>query len=61
MAEQVSADYEENAEFVKLFLPDGEIDIVVESPLTDHPWEDMDVEGRRVRVATCAEIIAKKL
>lgn len=29
--------------------------------MTDHPWEEMDVEGRRVRVETCAEIIARKL
>ena len=29
VAEQVSADYQENAEFIKFFLPAGEIDIVV--------------------------------
>lgn len=61
VAEQVSTDYEENAEFVKLFLPGGEIDIVAGAPLTDSPWEDVKFEGRRVRVETCAEIIAKKL
>ena len=33
VAEQVSSDYEENSEFVKVFLAAGEIDIVVSSAL----------------------------
>lgn len=61
VAEQVSTDYEEASEFVKLFLPGGEIDIVAGVALTDHPWEELEIDGRRVRVETCAEIIAKKL
>ncbi len=31
-AESITTDYEENAEFIKLHLPAGEIDIVVGTP-----------------------------
>lgn len=37
VAESVSADYEEAAEYIKLFLREGEIDVVVGSSLTDDP------------------------
>lgn len=60
-AEQITVDYEENAEFIKLFLPAGEIDIVVGTPLTEQPFEVVHHEGREVKVETCAEIIAKKM
>lgn len=59
MAETVSAEYEERAEFVKLFPPDGEIDIVAGRPLTEVPWEEINTDGRRIRsvafrgVSTC--------
>jgi hypothetical protein len=36
-AESISTDYEETAEYIKLFLPEGEIDVVVGSSLTDVP------------------------
>ena len=61
VAEQVSADYEENAEFIKLFLPAGEIDIVVGSALTEQPFELVSHTGRDIKFETCAEIIAKKM
>lgn len=61
VAESVSTDYEEAAEFIKLFLKEGEIDIVVSEPLTHTPWEEVDFGGRTVKVETCAEIIAKKM
>lgn len=61
LAESVSSDYEEAAEFIKLFLEEGEIDIVVGEPLTDNPWEAADLGGRSVKVETSAEIIAKKM
>ena len=61
VAEQVSADYEENAEFIKLFLPAGEIDIVVGSALTEQPFELVSHAGRDIKFETCAEIIAKKM
>lgn len=61
VAEQVSADYEENAEFIKFFLPAGEIDIVVGTALTDRPFDVAFHAGRDIRFETCAEIIAKKM
>jgi len=61
VAEQVSQDYEENAEFVKFFLPEGEIDIVVGASLTAKPYDLASYVGRNIRVETCAEIIAKKM
>lgn len=60
-AEAVSTDYEENAEFIKLFLPAGEIDIVVGTALTDHPFDVATHAGREIKFETCAEIIAKKM
>lgn len=61
VAEQVSNVYEENAEFLKFYLPAGEIDIVVGTALTDHPFEVVSHGGRDIRIETCAEIIAKKM
>ena len=61
VAEEVSADYEENAEFIKIFLPAGEIDIVVGSSLVERPFDVVAYSGRNIRVETCAEIIAKKM
>ncbi len=61
VAEQITADYEENAEFIKLFLPAGEIDIVVGTPLTEQPFDVVLYAGREIKVETCAEIIAKKM
>jgi hypothetical protein len=60
-AESVSTDYEENAEFIKLFLPAGEIDIVVGTSLTKHPFDIVMHAGRPIKFETCAEIIAKKM
>jgi hypothetical protein len=60
-AESISADYEETAEYIKLFLPEGEIDVVVGSSLTDVPYEVIDYRGRSIRIETSAEIIAKKM
>lgn len=59
-AEQVSADYSENAEFIKFFLPTGEIDIVVGTALTEQPFEQVAYAGRDIKLETCGEIIAKK-
>ena len=61
VAEDITHDYEEAAEYVKLFLPAGEIDVVVGSALTDHPFEIVEHEGRILRVETNAEILAKKM
>jgi predicted nucleotidyltransferase component of viral defense system len=61
VAEQVSHDYEEGSEFLKFFLPEGEIDIVAGAALTDQPFDVVLHAGRNIRVETCAEIIAKKM
>lgn len=61
VAEGISADYEEAAEFVKLYLPDGEIDVVVGRALTCDPYETVDYRGRKIRIETSAEIVAKKM
>ncbi len=60
-AEDLTTQYQESAEFIKLFLPAGEIDIVVGQPLTDSPWDVVKHGGRTIRVETCAEILAKKM
>ena len=61
VAEQVSQEYQEGAEFLKLFLSEGEIDIVVGTPLTNRPFEMVSHAGIGIRVETCGEIIAKKM
>ena len=60
-AEGLTTEYVEAAEYVKLLLPIGEIDIVVGQPLTDQPWEMVVHRGRRIAVETNAEIVAKKM
>lgn len=60
-AESISADYEEAAEYIKLYLPEGEIDVVVGSPLTKVSHEAIRYRGRTILVETSAEIIAKKM
>lgn len=59
-AEAVSPDYIEAAQFIKLLLPGGEIDIVASDWLTGDPWEVVQHAGRSIRIETNAEIIAKK-
>ena len=60
VAERISTNYEEGAEYIKLFLPAGEIDVVVGSALTARPWQTVAYAGRTIKVETCTEIIAKK-
>jgi len=59
-AESLTSDYTEAANFVKLFLPEGEIDFVASQNLTDNPYVEEELLGRTVKVETSAEIIAKK-
>lgn len=62
-AETLTTDYTEAANFVKLFLPEGEIDFLASPNLTDDPYvlqELQELQGRMVKVETSAEIIAKK-
>jgi hypothetical protein len=61
VAQERSTTYDESAEYIKLFLAQGEIDIVVGTSLTTEPYEIVLYEGRQLRIETCAEIIAKKM
>jgi len=54
-------DYVEQAGFLKLYFPEGEVDFVVSGPLTSHPTVTETLFGRRIEVETSAEIIAKKV
>ena len=60
-AAEVSEEYDESAEHIKLHLEAGEIDIVAGGSLTSSPFENVPYRGRVVRVETSAEIIAKKM
>ena len=59
--EEVTTDYKDGAEFVKLFLPEGEIDFVASATLTENPFEEHEVLGRNILLETPVEIVAKKL
>lgn len=60
-AEALTTKYWEQAGFVKLIFPEGEIDFVVSGPLTSRPALSETVLGRAVQVETPIEIIAKKV
>jgi len=60
-AESLTSKYLETANSVKLFFPEGEIDFIASAPLTKEPTVNETILGRRVRVETTAEIIAKKV
>jgi predicted nucleotidyltransferase component of viral defense system len=61
VAEDLTVHYDEANGFIKLFLPEGEIDFVASPNLTERPYIDEVLFGRVVHVETSAEIIAKKL
>lgn len=50
VAEQITVDYQEDAEFIKLFLASGEIDIVVGAALTKNPFETVSYAGRDIKI-----------
>ncbi len=60
-AEAVTDQYDEGGEWVKLRLPEGEIDFIGTGWLTDRPYRPEIVMGRMVNVETPAEIVAKKV
>ena len=60
-AEDLASSHLETATPVKLYFPEGEVDFIVSTPLTKRPTTVETVLGRRVRVDTTAEIIAKKV
>ncbi len=60
-AEELTADYLERAESLKLRFAEGEIDFVASQPLTRNATALETLFGREVQVETSAEIIAKKI
>jgi hypothetical protein len=60
VAEDLTVHYDEANGFIKLFLPDGEIDFVASPNLTKSPYVDEEIFGRTVHVETATEIVAKK-
>ena len=60
-AESISTDYVEGPGYIKLFRPEGEIDFVASTNLTENPYEEWNLFGHKVKVETAAEIVAKKL
>ena len=61
IAEEISHEYVEGNGFVKLMRPEGEIDFVASPNLTESPFEVWQLLGKKIRVETAAEIVAKKL
>ena len=60
--EKIVDEYQEHANFVKLNLPDGEIDIIVAADVLSGEVRDgLTFEGRMISLDTTAEILAKKL
>jgi hypothetical protein len=60
-AERLSGSYVEQSNFVKLLLPDGEIDFIVAPHLTAPFANPEAIGGRIVLVETPVEILAKKI
>ena len=60
-AEDVTSEYKDTAEYLKLFLPEGEIDFVASPTLTKIPFEEYEVLGRNILLETPVEIVAKKI
>ena len=61
VAESITSDYVEAAGYVKLYLPEGEIDFVAAPNLTLPGFAFETIMGHQVRVETSVEIIAKKM
>ncbi len=60
-AHDASTAYEEGPGHVKLYLPKGEIDFVVASPLLVDPFEESILLERPITLERSGEIIAKKM
>ena len=60
-ASDITTQYEEHAGFVKLVLPDGEIDFVVSRNLMSPGYDEWTLMDHVVKVETSAEIVAKKM
>ncbi len=60
-AEELTSEYVEQAGFLKLIFPEGEIDFVASAPLTEDPTVRETLFGREVELETSTEIVAKKV
>lgn len=60
-AEEMTGDYIEQGNFLKLLFKEGEIDFVASAPLTSNPTQTERLLGRDVQTETSTEIIAKKV
>ena len=61
VALDITTEYEEHAQFVKLLLREGEIDFVVSPNLTDPGYDQWTLLDRAVKAETAAEIVVKKM
>ena len=61
VAGDLTNDFDEQATYLKLRFPEGEIDFVATGWLTHDPHVREDVLGHAVNVETSAEIVGKKL
>ncbi|MFK4445225.1 hypothetical protein ABH944_005429 [Caballeronia udeis] len=61
VASDITTEYEDHAQFMKLLLPEGEIDFVVSPNLTDPGYDQWTLLDHPVKVETAAEIVAKKM
>lgn len=61
VAEALTTDYAEDANYVKLRFPQGEVDFVVAAALTSTPTREEDILGTPFLVEQSGEIIAKKI
>lgn len=60
-AEALTTDYAEDANYVKLRFPQGEVDFVVAAALTSVPTREENILGTPFLVEQSGEIIAKKV
>ena len=60
-AESLTSNYVEQANFLKLYFPEGQIDFLVSAPLTPSPVTRETFLGRAIPLETPAEIVAKKI
>lgn len=61
VAESLTSNYLEQANFVKLYFPEGQIDFLVSAPLTPQPVSREIFLGQTIALETPAEIVAKKI
>ena len=60
-AEDHSRGYDEQHKYVKLYYAEGEVDFVAAPSVSSDPFAFEEILGRRVKVETPLEIVAKKI